>query len=120
MDNISSISTHVWRRARSDGMAPHRAEADAVIAMQDLYTWSEVVVRGLDCDGYDGDEGDGEDGAGLKVACNAKQLCRWLGDEEAWLECGSVLGQLKGLMDGETGEGRISEVDEENEGVNIT
>lgn len=75
MDNISLISTHIWRRARGDEMAPHRAEADAVGVMRDLYAWSEVVATGLESEGIDiGDEEDGD--LGMKVGRAAKKLCQ--------------------------------------------
>lgn len=47
MDNISTISTHLWRTARADPLAPRRAEADAVTDMRDLYRWGEIIARGI-------------------------------------------------------------------------
>lgn len=123
MDNISTISTHLWRRARHDAMAPHRAEADAVREMRDLYAWGELVVRGREMDGLldtdvDGEmeEGEiggvGEDDVGstscggvgikgkvtpLRVGGAAKRICEWMGDDEAWDKAQSVVVDLKGL-----------------------
>ncbi|CZS91288.1 uncharacterized protein RAG0_01987 [Rhynchosporium agropyri] len=128
MDNISSISTYIWRRARSDEMAPHRAEGDAVHAMRGLYRWSEIVVRGIESDGReDGVAAEGPhvgDIMGMKVAVAAKDLCRWLGDDGAWNHCCGVMNELRELSEkgkeGEIVEGRIREVYEESEGGNIT
>ncbi|KAH7364309.1 hypothetical protein BKA65DRAFT_490988 [Rhexocercosporidium sp. MPI-PUGE-AT-0058] len=121
MDNIRDISTHMWRRARSDEMAPHRAEADAVHAMRDLYAWSEVVARGIDSDIECG-EGAGKDPdeISLKVAYAAKRLCQWLGDGQAWDDCHGILRELRDLMEGGGFGGRISEVDDESLNGNIT
>ncbi|PVH88219.1 hypothetical protein DL98DRAFT_365064, partial [Cadophora sp. DSE1049] len=104
MNNIRDISTNMWRRARSDGMAPHRAEADAVQAMRDLYAWSVVVAQGMESDGIN--LGQGEDGddvrdaiAGINVAHAAMRLCEWLGDERAWRGCDGILRELRDLLE---------------------
>ena len=56
-------------------MAPHRAEANAVRVMRDLYAWSEVVATGLESEGIDiGDEEGGD--VGMKVGRAAKKLCQ--------------------------------------------
>ncbi|KAL2065035.1 hypothetical protein VTL71DRAFT_4175 [Oculimacula yallundae] len=127
MDNISSISTHIWRRARSDEMAPHRAEGDAVHSMAELYEWSEVVVRGMESDGVDIEREDGVfespgEIRGMKVACAAEMLCRWLGDEQAREDCEVMGRELEGLIEAvaEVAGVRITEVDEESLDGNIT
>jgi hypothetical protein len=104
MDNISTISTRIWREARSNIMAPHRAEADTVRAMRNLYAWGEIVVRGMESGGEYENEDDGrsavtglqEDGA-VRVAEAAKSLCGWLSDSEAWGVCERALRKLREL-----------------------
>ncbi|KAJ5032572.1 uncharacterized protein L3040_009172 [Drepanopeziza brunnea f. sp. 'multigermtubi'] len=121
MDNISTICTHTWRKARGDEMAPHKAEADAVRVMRDLYSWSEVVVRGLDSNGDGSGDGDGDGGnepsgdCGWKVGWAAKKLCQWLGDEGAWDECHVITGDLRNLSEREAARRRISEIDDESD-----
>ncbi|TAQ90464.1 hypothetical protein B7494_g1186 [Chlorociboria aeruginascens] len=48
MDNISVISTNLWRKARGHLLAPHREEAEAVRNMNRLYMWGEVLVRSVE------------------------------------------------------------------------
>lgn len=112
-------------------MAPHRAEADAVRVMRDLYAWGEIVASGLDNEGIDiggddrvrnaGAEATEED-ASMKVGRAAKRLCQWLGDGHAWDECHGVMGELRDLVEREeTARGRIGEIDDGNsDGLNLT
>lgn len=118
MDNISTICTHLWRKARHDVMAPHRAEADAVREMRDLYAWAELVARAMDSDGllsvddistdggsvseYGPGGGAGFNGSGgvevpIRVGRAAKRICEWVGDEEGWDSCDSVCNELREL-----------------------
>jgi hypothetical protein len=108
MDNLSVISTHLWRKARSDGMAPHRAEADAVRAMRNLYAWGEILVRGLEEGVYGRQDEEMETESGLsslgeeegevvRVGEAAKRLCEWLRDRRAWGVCERVLKELRKL-----------------------
>lgn len=123
MDNISTICTHLWRKARHDAIAPHRAEADAVREMRDLYAWAELVARAMDSDGLlsiDGisvdsesvseygtsggggaaaAESSGEMEVPIRVGRAAKRICEWVGDEEAWDSCQSVCDELRQLDD---------------------
>lgn len=118
MDNISTICTRLWRKARRDPMAPHREEAGAVGEMRDLFVWGEVVARCMESDGLDdGSEDDsGSDVAvrgardwngidvafpGMKVVKAAMKLCNWLGDEDAWDTCDMVMGELRDLVEDE-------------------
>jgi len=114
MDNIRDIATHMWRRARSDGIAPHRAEADAVQAMRDLYAWSMLIIQGMDSDDAR------DDINSISVARNAMELCVWLGDERAWRGCDGILRELKDLTKMEAMGDRINEVDDDSLGGNIT
>ncbi|PBP27147.1 hypothetical protein BUE80_DR001928 [Diplocarpon rosae] len=128
MDNISTISTHIWRKARCDDMAPHRAEADAVRGMRDLYAWSEVIARGLESKAIDDGRADGggseadEDAEdlGMRVGRAAKKLCQWLGDGQAWDECHGVTGELRDLSEREVPGGWISEIEDESDGSGDT
>ncbi|KAH9221504.1 hypothetical protein DL95DRAFT_381776 [Leptodontidium sp. 2 PMI_412] len=121
MDNIRDISTHMWRRARSDEMAPHRAEAEAVLVMRDLYAWSEIVTQGMESDGGEGNVGeDHNEIVCLKVAFAAKKLCQWLGDAQAWEDCDGVMSELGHLMEVDGSGSGISEIDEESLDEGIT
>ncbi|KAI6717110.1 hypothetical protein JHW43_000285 [Diplocarpon mali] len=128
MDNISTISTHMWRKARCDDMAPHRAEAEAVRGMRDLYSWSEVVARGLDGEGIDdwrargGGDGAGEEteDLGIRVGRAAKKLCQWLGDGQALHECHGLTRELRDLSEREALGGWISEIDDESDSAGDT
>ncbi|PBP28218.1 hypothetical protein BUE80_DR000730 [Diplocarpon rosae] len=128
MDNISIISTYIWRKARCDDMAPRLAEADAVRGMRDLYAWSEVVARGLESKNIDdGEADDGGSGAdeeaedlGMRVGRAAKKICQWLGDGQAWDECHGVTKELRGLSEREVPEGWISEIEDESDGSGDT
>ena len=104
----------MWRRARSDGIAPHRAEADAVQAMRDLYAWSMLIIQGMDSDDAR------DDINSISVARNAMELCVWLGDERAWRGCDGILRELKDLTKMEAMGDRINEVDDDSLGGNIT
>ena len=114
MDNIRDIATHMWRRARSDGIAPHRAEATAVQAMRDLYGWSMFIVQSMDNDDVCNDI------TGVSVARNAMELCIWLGDERAWRGCDVILRELRDLTKMEAMGDRINEVDDDSLDGNIT
>jgi hypothetical protein len=97
----------MWRKARNDGMAPHRAEAEAVRVMRDLYSWGELMVKGLEESGglgFGEDEemeslggwSEEESGA-VRVGDAAKSLCRWLRNRRAWDTCEEVLEELREL-----------------------
>ena len=62
---------HRWCKARNDGMAPHRAEAEAVRVMRDLYVWGEAVAWGL------------EEGVGLGEDVEMGSLDGWSDLEES-------------------------------------
>jgi hypothetical protein len=116
MDYISIISTHIWRKARSDLIAPHRAEAVAVREMRDLYTWGEFLVRGVEDEDhvYDEEQSDSSYGAWMEeestmmVGKVATRLCRWLGEREALRACQRVSMELLGLMREQAEERRVS------------
>ena len=105
MDNISRISTHIWREARRDIMARHRAEADAVRRMRDLYAWGEIVVRSVE---YGWDYESEDDGGstvtgvpedGIDRICEAARwFCLGLSDQEAWNECDGLARALEHLQ----------------------
>lgn len=110
-------------------MAPHREEAAAVREMRDLYVWGEVVARCMESDGLDdgneygdsesgvtvlgpGGGGTGSDGVrypGMKVARAAERLCNWLGDEDVWDTCDTIMEELRDLVDIDGGGGGGSE-----------
>jgi hypothetical protein len=116
MDYISMISTHLWRKARSDLLAPHQAEAVAVQDMRDLYAWGELLIRGVDHQRphYEEDdiESDGEvwmdERRDMKVVEVAKTLCRWFGDQEALSACRRVSLELKELEKEQASPRRVS------------
>jgi len=108
MDNISMICTYMWRKARSDGMAPHRAEAKAVRVMRDLYAWGQLLVQGFQDDENEDedeemDEGeteegwDGEESLAMMVGQAAKRLCSELRDWRAWGVCDDITTDLRDL-----------------------
>jgi hypothetical protein len=111
MDNISAICTHLWRKARDDGMAPHREEAEAVKSMRDLYKWGEIVVRGMEgIENEESEEGSVLSGVGMRnenrsdgvmVGEAAKRLCGWFRDAQAWSVCEGVVGELRALVERE-------------------
>jgi hypothetical protein len=115
MDNIAAICTHMWRRARSHALAPHRAEAEAVRAMRDLYDWGELITRGFQSDDFDDmiiDYGsamgslsstDGND-IWLRVGEAAKNLCEWFDNDEAVAICEGITNELRELKENEEGE----------------
>jgi hypothetical protein len=123
MDNISVISTYVWRKARRDVMAPHRAEAAAVRTMKDLYAWGEIVVRGFEGEDRGCDEQEGESESSVlgderdagRVGEAAKRLCRWFGDEQASNVCEELAGELLHLKKGQAGTRNVS-IDESSDG----
>jgi hypothetical protein len=116
MDNLSVICTHMWQKARNDGMAPHRAEAAAVRMMRNLYVWGEVVVRGFerDVDVYMDEESESESGwrgvgdspaaridEAVRIGEAAKSICSSLNDTLARNECDDVVRGLRDLEDSE-------------------
>ncbi|CCD45601.1 hypothetical protein BofuT4_P046190.1 [Botrytis cinerea T4] len=90
MDNIEVISTFLWRKARRDQMAPHRAESDAVMDMNNLYRWGENLIDGME-------ERAGTEGARTAVLNAALAMCEWLRISEACTLCREVEGELRGL-----------------------
>jgi hypothetical protein len=108
MDYISAICTSLWRRARADLMAPHRAELTAVRDMRNLYVWSECLVQHIESQGpgHDGEENETDmdsldDGiTDLTVASRATSLCRYFRDREARSACERVCLELRGLTRG--------------------
>jgi hypothetical protein len=124
MENISRISTHLWREARRDIMARHRAEADTVRRMRNLYAWGEVVVRSV-ADGWDYEnEDDGrstmtgvpEDGIG-RICEAARRFCLGLRDQGAWDECDRHARALGNLRSQERGRGRSVSFGESSDGI---
>ncbi|KAE9381398.1 hypothetical protein N431DRAFT_476231 [Stipitochalara longipes BDJ] len=122
MDNISAICTHMWRRAKSDILAPHREEAGTVRDMRDLYAWGEVISRAFQSDDLEESDMDWESARGslcsgmgtdmwTKVGEAAKRLCEWLGNEEAILICEDVVNELKKLKEKEDCGGDIEGLD---------
>ncbi|KAJ8070191.1 hypothetical protein OCU04_000580 [Sclerotinia nivalis] len=104
MDNIGVISTFLWRKARRDEMAPHRAESDAVMDMNNLYKWGENLVDGME-------ERAGNEEARTAVSHAAMALCGWLRVTEACTLCKEVGEELRDLTSLETE--RAGEVDDE-------
>ncbi|KAK0119146.1 hypothetical protein ONS95_008006 [Cadophora gregata] len=97
----------MWRRARSNVIAPQRAEADAVQAMRELYAWSVAVTQCRERDGITLGEGNTRDFiTGINVADAAVSLCQWLGDEWACHRCDDILHDLMGLTETEAAGGR--------------
>lgn len=90
MDNIETISTFMWRKARRDEMAPHRAESDAVTDMNNLYKWGENLVGGME-------ERAGEEEARTEVLHAAMAMCRWLGASDASTLCREIEKELREL-----------------------
>ncbi|TGO56396.1 hypothetical protein BCON_0078g00130 [Botryotinia convoluta] len=90
MDNIEVISTFLWRKARRDQMAPHRAESDAAMDMNNLYKWGENLVDGME-------ERAGTEGARTAVLNAALTMCGWLRVAEASTLCKEIEGELRGL-----------------------
>jgi hypothetical protein len=108
MDNISAICTHIWRRARSDALAPHREEAEAVRAMRDLYAWGEIITKGFQGDDLEDAEcrsamGSLSSSAGndvwARVGEAAQNLCQWLGDNVALGICERLVDELGDLKE---------------------
>ncbi|TGO90348.1 hypothetical protein BPOR_0068g00150 [Botrytis porri] len=90
MDNIEVISTFLWRKARRDQMAPHRAESDAAMDMHNLYKWGESLVEGIE-------ERARTEGARTAVLNAALAMCEWLRIAEACTLCKEIEGELRGL-----------------------
>ncbi|APA06857.1 hypothetical protein sscle_02g016270 [Sclerotinia sclerotiorum 1980 UF-70] len=90
MDNIEVISTYLWRKARRDEMAPHRAESDAVMGMKNLYKWGEYLVDGLE-------ERARNEEARTTVSHAAMALCGWLRVTEACTLCTEAEEELRDL-----------------------
>ena len=123
MDNISIICTHMWRRARSDVLAPHREEAGAVRDMRDLYAWGEIISRAFQSDDLEEGDMDWESARGslcsglgtnvwTKVGEAAKKLCEWLGDAEASDICEGVVNELKELKGLKEKDGGYSDLED--------
>jgi hypothetical protein len=123
MDNISIICTHMWRRARSDVLAPHREEAGAVRDMRDLYAWGEIISRAFQSDDLEEGDMDWESARGslcsglgtnvwTKVGEAAKKLCEWLGDAEASDICEGVVNELKELKGLKEKDGGFSDLED--------
>ncbi|ESZ99297.1 hypothetical protein SBOR_0338 [Sclerotinia borealis F-4128] len=96
MDNIEVISTFLWRKARRDEMAPHRAESDAVMDMNNLYKWGENLVGGKE-------ERARDEEARTAVLHAAMAMCDWLRVSEASNLCREVGGELRDLTNLESG-----------------
>ncbi|KAF7958728.1 hypothetical protein EAE96_002262 [Botrytis aclada] len=90
MDNIEVISTFLWRKARRDQMAPHRAESDAAMDMNNLYKWGESLVDGME-------ERARTEGARTAVLNAALAMCGWLRVAEASTLCKEIEGEMRGL-----------------------
>lgn len=88
-------------------MAPHRAEAETVRIMGDLYTWGEVVARGLEGNSAEGEDGDGRSSGEMcvRVVDAARLFRQWLGDGRAVAECEELGDELRGLIEGNRGVG---------------
>lgn len=71
-------------------MAPHRAESDAVMDMNNLYRWGENLIDGME-------ERAGTEGARTAVLNAALAMCEWLRISEACTLCREVEGELRGL-----------------------
>lgn len=116
MDYISMISTHMWRKARGDLLAPRQAESVAVKDMNDLYAWGEFLALAVEDQRprFDGDDLESEVGAWLderrdmKIVGVAETLCRWLGDQDALSACRGVSLELKELVKEQAGPRRVS------------
>jgi len=88
-------------------MAPHRAEAETVRIMGDLYKWGEVIATGVERDIVENE--DGGDGSSVElnisIAEAAGLFCEWRGDERAVAECEGIGDELRALMEGFQGDG---------------
>lgn len=109
MDNISTISTRLWKKARKNLMAPHYEEMTTVAKMSDLYAWSELIVKATESEGVQNSASDIENNAVLgvledgeyymvKVCKAARSLCEWLVDQEAIGICAGVMAELNDLF----------------------
>ncbi|KAF7938041.1 hypothetical protein EAE99_001713 [Botrytis elliptica] len=90
MDNIEVISTFIWRKARRDQMAPHRAESDAAMDMNNLYKRGEILVDGME-------ERARTEEARTAVLNAALAMCEWLRIAEACTLCKEIEGELRDL-----------------------
>jgi hypothetical protein len=112
MDHLSVICTYLWRRARADLIAPHRAELRAVRDMGNLYTWSEALINHIENHDAGHDVNDGETDVedvdpvvtALAVGRMAVNLCRYFRDAEAVSACERVCSELRDMkMAGQQG-----------------
>ncbi|KAB8302693.1 hypothetical protein EYC80_006055 [Monilinia laxa] len=108
MDNIEVISTFLWRNARRDEMAPHKAESDAVIDMNNLYKWGGNLVGGMEERARDEEART----AGLHAAM---AMCGWLKISEASTLCKEVEEELRDLTNLESQ--RMRDEDDEDGGI---
>jgi hypothetical protein len=103
MDNISTICAHLWRKARRHVLAPRKEEADAVRDMRDLYTWGEIISQAFQSDDLEGngkewesalESLEGRVGSDVWAAVGevGKDLCEWMGNDEALRVCERVVG----------------------------
>ncbi|RAL62517.1 hypothetical protein DID88_005082 [Monilinia fructigena] len=108
MDNIEVISTFLWRKARRDEMAPHKAESDAVIDMNNLYKWGGNLIGGM--------EERARDEEARTASLNASMaICGWLKVSEASTLCKEVEEELRDLTNLESQ--RMSDEDDEHGGI---
>lgn len=91
-------------------MAPHRAEAETVRVMRDLYAWGEVVVRafegGVFEEDVDMDEeserwSDLGESQAVSIGKAAKRFCEALRDRRAWNLCDDVVRELRDMEERE-------------------
>jgi hypothetical protein len=90
--------------------------------MRDLYTWGEVVVRGVDGNWSEDGSSDSDSVFGHigmveseRVREAAKKFCDWLRDRDAWRDCQRVVGELKTLVSRERGSGEIVSISDDSE-----
>jgi hypothetical protein len=109
MDNISTISTYLWKKARKNLMAPHREEMATVARMSELYQWGRLIVEARDTEGIQNPVAGMENNAILgvfedgeyhmvRVCKAARELCDWLVDHEAIGICAGVMAELNNLF----------------------
>ncbi|KAA8576577.1 hypothetical protein MFRU_014g02350 [Monilinia fructicola] len=108
MDNIEVISTFLWKKARRDEMAPHRAESDAVMDMHNLYKWGANLVGGME-------ERARDEEARTAVLHAGMAMCDWLKVSEPSTLCKEVEGELRDLTNLESQ--RMRDEDDEDDGI---